>query len=147
MLCVDARGLPRDMPAVIAMLRTSDLRVRLLVCSDVAHPNAVAELAGMVSRVAMISVPPLVERKEDLPRLLAAYGADAAVELGASSPGFRARDLEWVRAAGIATLDEIDVRARRLVAIRNWGVTAGAERLGITHGALSRWARRRKIPT
>ena len=44
-------------------------------------------------------------------------------------------------------LAEIETGTRRLVALRNWGVTGGAERLGITHGALSRWAKRRKIPT
>jgi len=55
--------------------------------------------------------------------------------------------VEWVRASGVATLAELEEMARRLVAIRNWGVTHGAERLGITHGALSRWAQRRKIPT
>ena len=46
-----------------------------------------------------------------------------------------------------ATLDEIEDAARRLVALRNWGVTEGARRIGITHGALSRWAHRRKIST
>lgn len=49
-------------------------------------------------------------------------------------------DSEWGPASEVATLAE-EV-ARRLVALRNW-----AKRLGISHGALSRWARRRTIPT
>jgi len=68
-------------------------------------------------------------------------------KLGASDLGFRPLDPAWARASGLATLSEIEDVARRLVALRNWGVTGGAARLGITHGALSRWARRRKLPT
>jgi hypothetical protein len=148
-LCVDAHALPRDMPAVIARLRTSDLRVRLVVCSDtdIAHGDAAAEFAAMAPRMALLSVPPLAERKEEIPRLLAAYSADAAAELGGTFDGFRAGDLDRLLAAGIATMDELEDAARRLVALRTWGVTGGAKRLGITHGALSRWARRRKIST
>ncbi|HEX6020726.1 MAG TPA: hypothetical protein VFZ00_01940 [Solirubrobacter sp.] len=66
-------------------------------------------------------------------------------ELGASWLGFRSGDPERVLASGIATLDEIEDVTRRLVALRNWGVTDGAKRLGLSHCALSRWARRRKI--
>jgi hypothetical protein len=44
-------------------------------------------------------------------------------------------------------MKELDELALRLVAERNWGVTAGAERLGISHVALSKWMRRRDIPT
>jgi hypothetical protein len=58
----------------------------------------------------------------------------------AFSPATRVLD------SGITTLDEIEEVARRLVALRNWGVTDGAKRLGITHVALSRWARRWHIP-
>ncbi|HWO25747.1 MAG TPA: hypothetical protein VNO30_43710 [Kofleriaceae bacterium] len=145
MLCVDARGLPRDIRAVIANLRTPDRRVRLVACADSAE--SVAELATMISRIVTISIPPLTERADEIERLLEAYGWDAVEELGASCLGFWPGDLELVRAGGIATLDEIEDAARRLVALRNWGVTGGAERLWLTHGALSRWARRQGIPT
>ena len=32
-------------------------------------------------------------------------------------------------------------------ALRNYGVSEGANRLGIHHSALSRWAQRRHLPT
>jgi hypothetical protein len=144
MLCVDARGLLHEMQG-IASFRTPDTRVRLVACADSAEP--VAELAMMLSQIVTIAIPPLNEREDEFDRLLEAYGWDAVEELGASCLGFGPSDAELVRASGIATLDEIDDAARRLVALRNLGVTAGAKRLDITHGALSRWARRRKIPT
>jgi hypothetical protein len=144
-LCVDAHGLPRNTRALIANLRTSDARVRLVAYAD--SIESVAELAAMISRVVTISIPPLTERADELERLLEAYGWDAVDELGASCLGFWPGDPELVRASGIATLDDLEDAARRLVALRNWGVTGGAERLRLTHGALSRWARRRKIPT
>jgi Inner membrane component of T3SS, cytoplasmic domain len=143
-LCLDARELPRDMHAVLANLGAPDLRVRLVACADSAEP--VVELA-VISRIATISIPPLTERADELERLLEAYGWDAVEELGATCPGFQPGDLEWLRDSEIMTLDEIEDAARRLVALRNCGVTKGAKRLGITHGALSRWAHRRKIST
>lgn len=145
MLCVDARGLPRDIRAVITNLRTPDARVRLVACADSAE--SVAELATMLSRIVMLSIPPLTEREDEIERLLEAYGWDAVEELGASCLGFRSGDPELVRAGGVETLDEIEDAARRLVALRNWGVTGGAKRLRLTHSTLSRWARRRKLPT
>lgn len=145
MLCVDARGLPHDMRLMVANLRMPDSRVRLVVCADASE--SAAEVAAMVSRMVTISIPPIAERGGEIGRLLEAYGSDAVAELGADILGFRPHDLERVRASGVATLDEIEDVARRLVALRNWGVSGGAKRLGITHGALSRWARRRRIST
>jgi len=54
---------------------------------------------------------------------------------------------ELLSGLGYIHEDEVEDAARRLVALRNWGVSEGAKRLKITHGALSRWTRRRKIPT
>lgn len=145
MLCVDARGLPRDIRPVIANLRTPDMRVRLVAYAD--SSEAAAEIAAMISRIVTISIPPLTEREDEIERLLEAYASDAAEELGADYPALRPRDPELVRRSGVASLGEMEHVARRLVALRNWGVAGGAKRLGITHGALSRWARRRGLPT
>jgi FHA domain-containing protein len=145
MLYVDTRDRGAGLGAVLADLRVSDRRVRLVARADSAR--FMAELAAMLPRIATIPIPPLTEREDELERLLEAYGSDAVAELGASWPGLRSGDPEQVFAARIATLDEIEGAARRLVALRNWGVTDGAKRLQISPGALSRWARRRKIPT
>jgi pSer/pThr/pTyr-binding forkhead associated (FHA) protein len=145
MICVDARALPRDIHQVIAGFRMPDLRLRLMAFAD--SVSAAAEIATLIPRIATIWLPPLAERADELDRLLEAYGRDAVAELGAPDLGFRPHDLEWVRARGVKTLDEAEEVTHRLVALRSWGVAGGAKRLGITHSALSRWARRRKIPT
>jgi len=49
-----------------------------------------------------------------------------------------------LRLAGLADIEDT---ARRLVALRTLGVTEGGQRLAITHGALSRWAKRRGLRT
>jgi hypothetical protein len=145
MLYVDTRDRDRGrcLGTLLADLRASGRRVRLVARADSAR--VMAELAAMLPRIATISIPPVTEREDEFERLLEAYGSDAVAELRASWLGFRPSDPERVLAGGIETLDEIEDAARRLVAFRNWGVSEGAKRLGITHGALSRWARRRKI--
>lgn len=145
MLCIDERGPPRDIHKVLANLRAPDTRVRLVACAD--SSESAIETAAMISQTVTISIPPLVEREGEITSLLEAYGTDAVEELGANHLGFRPHDPDFVRASGVKTLDEMEDIARRLVALRNWGVAGGAERLGRTHGALSRWARRRGIPT
>jgi hypothetical protein len=145
MLYVEARNLPADLEQLAAGLRVPRARIRFVVCAD--SIEATAKLATMIPRIATLRIPPVTERKDELEQLLEAYGHDAVESLGANDLGFRPHDMTWIRTREIRTLDEIEVVTHRLVALRNWGVTAGAERLGITHGALSRWARRRKIPT
>ena len=144
-LCIEADALPDDIHQVMASLRLPDTRVRLVACAKT--DEAAAEVARMLSRIATIWITPLIERDDEIERLLEAYGRDAVTTLGADDLGFRQHDPKWVRASGVKTLEDIEDVSHRLVALRNWGVTAGAERLGITHGALSRWARRRKIAT
>ncbi len=144
-LCIKASALPRDLHLVITNLRTPDTCVRLVACAD--SSESVDELVGKISRIATIWIPPIATRGAEFDRVLEAYGFDAVEELGAGHLGFRPRDLEKVRASGVSTLEEIEEVARRLVALRNWGVSGGGKRLGITHGALSRWAQRRNLPT
>jgi DNA-binding NtrC family response regulator len=79
----------------------------------------------VTTRVATIAIPPIAERGAEIERLLEAYGADAVEELGADFLGFRPHDLERVRTCGVADLDELEELARRLVALRNWGVSGG----------------------
>ena len=129
----------------LATSHQADLRVRLVVALSSTKPTKpVAELAAL-SRIAMLSIPMVTERLDDIPRLLEAYGMEAAAALGTTWLGLRRGDTERVLNSGVTTLDQLEVYALRLVAFRNWGVTEGSRRLGVTHGALSRWARRWKI--
>jgi hypothetical protein len=144
-LCINASELPHDLHLVILNLRTPDTCVRLVACAD--RADSIDELAAKISRIATIWLPPLATRADEIERVLEAYGFDAAEDFGAGHHGFRQRDLERVRASGLSTFEEIEDVARRLVALRNYGVSEGAKRLGIHHSALSRWAQRRGLPT
>jgi DNA-binding transcriptional regulator YdaS (Cro superfamily) len=145
MLCIDAAAPPADLDLLIAGLRLPDARVRLVATAATAE--AATALTARVQRIATVALPPLAHREPEIEPLIEAYGRDAAAELGAPAPGFRAQDPAWLRAAGLHTLAEIEAATRRLVALRNWGVAGGAKRLGVSHPALSRWARRRRVPT
>ena len=69
------------------------------------------------------------------------------MSLGAPGNGLRPNDLSLIRAAGIDTHAEADEVMGHVVAVRNYGVKGGAARYGQTHGAFSKYLKRRKIPT
>jgi hypothetical protein len=106
-----------------------------------------ADALARVERTTVVELPSLRAREDERDRLIAAYAADAVSELGAPYTGFKDHERHWLAQVELASLDEIDELARRLVAVRNWGVTHGAKRLGISQQALAGWLRRRKIPT
>jgi hypothetical protein len=144
-LCINASKLPRDLHLVVLNLRTPDTCVRLVACAD--NSESIDGLATRISRIATIWIPPLATRASEIDSALEAYGLDAAEELGAGHLGFRPRDLELIRANGVSTFEEIEDEARRLVALRNYGVSEGSKRLGLCHSSLSRWAKGRHLPT
>lgn len=144
-LCINASELPHDLQLVILSLRTPDTCVRLVVCTG--NSESIEGRCARIPRIATICIPPLATRTSEADRVLEAYGLDAAEEFGAAHPGFRPRDLEMIRASDVSSFEAIEDAARRLVALRNYGVSEGAKRLGIHHSALTRWARRRHLPT
>lgn len=99
------------------------------------------------SRIATIAIPALSQRDTELDRLYQTAIDQALLDLDADPAALRQRDLVWLRSRNCASLSQLDDVARRLVAIRAWGVTHGAARLGISHGALSRWAVRHRLAT
>lgn len=144
-LYVDGNDMPDDLQHVLVSLRLPDTRARLIVGAD--DYEVGAQLAAMVPTITTLQIPPLAQRSGDIDRVLQAYAADAVAALGAPGAALREHDLKWIKDSKVSTLEEAAEVMLRVVAMRNWGVTEGAERLGITHGALSRWARRRKLPT
>lgn len=116
-------------------------------------PLAVATIRDLLaihrrwSRIATIEVPGLAAREPELERLGETAVQLAIAELAADPAAQRPRDPAWLRSRSCNTLSQLDDVARRLVAIRTWGVTHGAARLGISHGALSRWAVRQRLAT
>jgi hypothetical protein len=119
--------------------------VRLVVACETLK-DARAAIAA-VGRSELVELPSIASRANELDRLVNEYAADAVQRLGATAPMFREHEMTWIRASNPTSLDDVETTALRIVALRNWGVNAGAEKLGISHAALSRWASRRKIPT
>lgn len=144
-LCFVDDALPDDFTAVVERLTAAGARARLIVCSP-SRLDA-TDVMTQLGRAAMLELPALATREHDLERLIVSYAEDAARALGASWHGFREHEMVWLSRVKLSSLWEIEDLARRVVALRIWGVKGGAERLGITHVALSRWAKRRGIPT
>jgi hypothetical protein len=58
-------------------------------------------------------------------------------------------DLERLQAMKFSGMASLEGSIRRVIAMRTWGVTAGAKKLGLKHSSLSQWARNkhRKLST
>jgi FHA domain len=140
-LCVSAADPPDDLPDAIGSLLGSASLARLVLCAPDAR--GASPLSAQLGPTAWIELPPLLARRAELPRILREAAEDAAGELDQPFAPLRADDLERLTAEPFEGLAEVHEAARRIVTLRTLGISAGAAQLGITHGALSRWARRR----
>jgi len=146
-LCLAVRR--READDLVEMLRKMKHpgRPRLVLCANKAAD--VGQATIKLGRSTVITVPPLSMRMDELERIVQEFAVEAARALGAPAPGFTLHDLERLNALEFKSFAEITETVRRIIAMRTWGVTAGAARLGITHVSLSQWARRsnRKLST
>jgi predicted component of type VI protein secretion system len=140
-----APKLPQDFAAVAVSLLEMDNRTRLMLHARRAKEAAKAAIT--LARPALIALPPFTARHAELERILQECADDAAVALGARGAGVTPRDFERLARFKYRGFAALEATIRRVVALRTWGVSHGAHRLGISHVALSRWARRRKLTT
>lgn len=144
-LCLFADALPILWQNVVTSWREQSFKARLTVCTS---PGEITDdMIAALRTATAIDIPPLARRQYELERIVTEYARDAVAELGATDLNFKPRDWDWVHEYVWPDLAEIEDATRKLVALRNWSVTAGAAKLGISHVALGRWARRRKLPT
>jgi hypothetical protein len=138
-----------DADDLVEMLRGMEYPAlpRLVLCANRAAD--VGDVSIELGRSTVVTVPPLSMRMEELERIVQESAVEAAHTLGAPTTGFTMHDLERLKALEFKSFAEITETVRRIIAMRTWGVTAGAARLGITHVSLSQWARRsnRKLST
>jgi hypothetical protein len=144
-VCISTNALPSDVVRACRALHQPTCQARVILCAP--SRNDAAEPMTLLERTAMIELPALATRRAEIDRLLLAWADDAKQTLGIPDAGFREHELHWLREVPLASHFELEELALRVVALRSLGVSAGAKRLGITHAALSRWARRRNIPT
>ena len=144
-LCVLGDRLPEDFPQAIEHIAAQRSAARVIVCSETRAGGTRA--AAYLGRTTAIELPSITSRTGELDRLVEELAVDAVAVLCASETGFREHEMVWIRETSLETLAEIEEVTLRIVAMRNYGVRGGAARLGISHAALSQWARRRAIPT
>jgi len=137
-LCVWSKRLPRDFAQARAELHRQRARVHLIVCMQ--DPRD-----GQAFEATRISIPPLVARRRELPRIIDEYAAEALANMGARVR-FTAADRDWIAAHSASSLPEIEKGTRRIVAVRHTGgnIAAAAELLGMSAVALHAWLERRE---
>lgn len=144
------REMPRDGRTICIWAHRTPARLEL---ADDRRIAVCARSVGEAGRIAMtlqapaavLQVPPLAARQHELAQIIQEYAMDAVAEFGASVTSFTNLDLELLLRRAPTTLAEVELVARRLVAIRKYkGVTHAAPHLGVSHSALSRWLSRRE---
>lgn len=142
-LCVSVHEPPADAADAIHALLTTVCAARLILHAP--EVRDASPLGVQLGPTVSIALPSLLGRRADLPRILIEATDDAADDLGQPFAALRAGDIDQLAGESFEGLADVHEAARRLVALRTLGISAGAARLGITHGALSRWARRRGL--
>lgn len=142
-LCLLASHPIDDALDAIDALRATGSLARLVLCAPTVQ--AASSIAALLGPTVWIDLPHLAARTGELRRLIAEAADDAAHELAQPITAIRDGDLGRLITIPFEGLGELHDACRRLVAVRTLGVSAGASRLGITHGALARWSRRRGI--
>jgi hypothetical protein len=139
-LCVWSKRLPRDFTEVRVALRDPAVRVQLIICID--SPRQSKPYC-----VDPIVIPALKTRSQEIPRIIAEYVDDAAIDLSATIR-LNAADRDWVAKYSASSIAEIEKGTRRLLAIRHYdnNVTAASRALGMAPISLFRWVGRRGLP-
>jgi hypothetical protein len=141
-LCLLRRRLPLDTSVIAEEFSRARPRLQLIICTTAGEQSSAG--AWRTLPADPIVIPPLVERANELDRIISEYATEALKELGTAHASFPEEDLDWVRSHAASTLAEIEKGARRLVALRAGGnLSRGAERLGMAPVSLSRWFGRR----
>lgn len=144
-LCFQAGRLPLDWPDVVEAVRAQRLDVQTIFLANLGpDPDADAAIAQLRS-TSTIELPRLAQRRDEIQRIIEEYALDAANDLGAAVGTFRPADWDRLLSRRWKDFSTLAKDVRRLVALRSWHLVEAAARLGITHGALSKWATRRRF--
>jgi hypothetical protein len=144
-LCLRGRASAEELAALRRAFESPQAHARIIACAS--SSKAASEIASLLGRSVVVDLPPLATRRDELARVLEAFAEDAARELTAPRTGLLGHEMNWLGRIEFDDFEDVEGVIRRVVAIRNWGVTEAARRLGITHSALSQWAQRLGIPT
>lgn len=139
-VCVRTDRLPNRFTWLMTSVRNPRARAQLVVCSR-ETPERPATIAPS------FVVPALADRTaSDVGRIVFEYAFDAIRELNAEETSFTAADGEWVVSHEATSFADIETTTLRIVALRESGnVHRAAKRLGLSHVALGKWLKRRRL--
>jgi hypothetical protein len=144
-LCLRGRAPAEELALLRRAFESAGTHARVIACAT--SSKAASDAAGLLGRSVVVELPSLASRRHELARLLRVFAENAAHELGAPRTGFLDHEMNWLERIEYGDFADVATIALRVVAIRNWGVSEAARRLGITHPALSQWAQRHRVPT
>lgn len=145
-LCMVVDALPPWLVQRLAIaVRSPGSKASVVICAQ--NVGEAARATWMFGRSTILELPPLSSRRQELTRLIEEYTAEAVHALQVPNSGYREHDLSKLQGVAFGSLDEIAEMTYRLVILRNWGPEQGGARLGISRQALTKWIRRRGIPT
>jgi hypothetical protein len=131
-LCVRSRRPPADFIKMVAALRAPSARVQLIVCDD-SRSDAESALA------LPITIPSLLSRYQELPRIIDEYCRDAA-EVFAARLDDSGEVRGWILRYAATSIPDIERAAYRLFALRSSKTVADAAAvLEISASALRSW--------
>ena len=135
-LCIRGQRRPLDFVRVALALHAPSCRTQLIIC-DESHGDPEFALA------LPISIPSLLARHEEVPRIVEEYCTDAALALGLRNPEAVMGIRQWVTHHATANIPEIEQAAYRLTALRvATSVEGAAQRLGVAADVLRSWMSR-----
>ncbi|HEY1556195.1 MAG TPA: FHA domain-containing protein [Kofleriaceae bacterium] len=137
-ICFSNGHTHNDLGDAVRALRTPGSRVHVIACAN----GDVSPLVLQLDRISMIELPPVTSRRRDFARIIEEYAEEYVVRWEQPASLLEDFDLPTLSAQSYDSWAAIEETARRLVALRVFGVTEGASRIGISHGALSRWSKR-----
>lgn len=114
-------------------------RPRLVLCARKAKDAA--GLGAKPGQLAVISMPLLSARTDEMRRIVNEAADQLVKEVGAPSSGFTTHDLQRLPNIKFKGMADVEDTVRRVIVMRIFGVTKGAEKLGLKHSSLSTWAR------
>lgn len=145
-LCVSTRVLrlrgkdDKRIQALHDALRKEHLR--LIICAR--NEDELALLAARLEHVALIRIPPLARRHNEMDQLVIEYSNDIAHELGASFPGYTQHDMKRLRAIRYYGYADLEKTLQRLITVRTWGMKEAASRFGRSYTSLWLWMHHKK---
>ncbi len=139
-LCVRSARAPLDLVEKHNEFADPDAQVQLIVCDTSWIRVPLNAVAGMT-----ISIPPLSERKRELPEIIHQYFLEAQRAFQGHEVPVSDQDIDWVSETSAGSFHEIEKAAYRLTAVRvaQGNMIDAAQLLGMAPVSLRRWLARR----